>query len=135
MSRYALSLPQQLKQKAEDIARQQGVSLNQFILWAVAEKVGSLAEGLSAPNFPAIGYRRGATGYGLFKILELVPNQRLALMDDDNPEAESHNVLTWTLEGGQGRTRLTLVHSGFAPDTDNSGIDTGWLKFMKSIKV
>ena len=62
MSRYALSLPQQLKQKAEEIARQQGVSLNQFILWAVAEKVGSLAEGLSDPNFPGIGYRRGATG-------------------------------------------------------------------------
>jgi hypothetical protein len=37
MSRYALSLPQQLKQKAEELARQQGVSLNQFILWAVAE--------------------------------------------------------------------------------------------------
>ncbi len=62
MSRYALSLPQQLKQKAEEIARQQGVSLNQFILWAVAEKVGSLAEGLADPNFPGIGYRRGSTG-------------------------------------------------------------------------
>jgi uncharacterized protein (DUF433 family) len=62
MSRYALSLPQQLKQKAEEIARQQGVSLNQFILWAVAEKVGSLAEGLADPNFPGIEYRRGATG-------------------------------------------------------------------------
>jgi uncharacterized protein (DUF433 family) len=62
MSRYALSLPQQLKQKTKEIARQQGVSLNQFILWAVAEKVGSLAEGLADPNFPGIGYRRGATG-------------------------------------------------------------------------
>lgn len=62
MSRYALSLPQQLKQKAEAIARQQGVSLNQFILWAVAEKVGSLAEGLADPNFPGIAYRRGSTG-------------------------------------------------------------------------
>jgi uncharacterized protein (DUF433 family) len=62
MSRYALNLPQQLKQKAEEIARRQGVSLNQFILWAVAEKVGSLAEGLADPNFPGIGYRRGASG-------------------------------------------------------------------------
>ena len=79
-------------------------------------------------------YDLGWTGYGLFKILELVPNQRLALMDDDNPEAESHNVLTWTLEGSQGRTRLTLVHSGFAPDTDNSGIYTGWLNFMNWLK-
>ncbi len=62
MARYALSLPQQLKQKAEEIARQQGVSLNQFILWAVAEKVGALAEGLTDPNFPGIEYHRGATG-------------------------------------------------------------------------
>ena len=62
MSRYALSLPQQLKQRAEEIARQQGVSLNQFILWAVAEKVGSLGEGLADPNFPSIAYRRGASG-------------------------------------------------------------------------
>ena len=62
MSRYPLSLPQQLKQRAEEIARQQGVSLNQFILWAVAEKVGSLAEGLADPNYPGIHYRRGSTG-------------------------------------------------------------------------
>lgn len=62
MSRYALSLPQQLKQRAEALARQQGVSLNQFILWAVAEKVGALADGLTDPNFPGIGYHRGATG-------------------------------------------------------------------------
>lgn len=62
MSRYPLSLPQQLKQRAEELARRQGVSLNQFILWAVAEKVGALAEGLADPNFPGIGYRRGAAG-------------------------------------------------------------------------
>jgi uncharacterized protein (DUF433 family) len=62
MPRYALSLPQQLKQRAEAIARRQGVSLNQFILWAVAEKVGALAEGLADPNFPGIGYRRGSAG-------------------------------------------------------------------------
>ncbi|MCC7361231.1 MAG: DUF433 domain-containing protein [Anaerolineales bacterium] len=62
MSRYPLSLPQQLKQKAEDLARRQGVSLNQFILWAVAEKVGALGEGLADPNYPGIGYRRGPTG-------------------------------------------------------------------------
>ena len=38
MARYPLSLPTQLKQEAETLAAQQGVSLNQFILWAVAEK-------------------------------------------------------------------------------------------------
>jgi len=42
MARYALNLPVALKQEAELVAKQQGVSLNQFIQWAVAEKVGQL---------------------------------------------------------------------------------------------
>jgi uncharacterized protein (DUF433 family) len=62
MTRYALNLPQDLKQEAERLARLQGVSLNQFILWSVAEKVGELSQGLDDPNFPGITYRRGASG-------------------------------------------------------------------------
>lgn len=62
MARYPLSLPQQLKQEAETWAQRQGVSLNQFILWATAEKVGSLNQQLDDPNFPLITYRRGASG-------------------------------------------------------------------------
>jgi len=62
VSRYALNLPARLKQEAEDWARSQGVSLNQFILWAVAEKVGMLSQTLDAPAFPGITYRRGASG-------------------------------------------------------------------------
>lgn len=62
MSRYALNLPAQLKQEAEQWASNQGVSLNQFILWAVAEKVGALKQQLDDLNFPQITYRRGASG-------------------------------------------------------------------------
>ncbi len=62
MARYPLNLPQQLKQEAEALARQQGVSLNQFILWATAEKVGALSQQLDDPEFPQITYRRGASG-------------------------------------------------------------------------
>jgi uncharacterized protein (DUF433 family) len=62
MARYPLNLPQQLKQEAEEWARQQGVSLNQFILWATAEKVGGLKQQLDDPQFPQISYRRGAAG-------------------------------------------------------------------------
>ena len=62
MTRYALNLPADLKRDAERLARQQGVSLNQFILWSVAEKVGSLLQGLDDPNYPNITYRRGASG-------------------------------------------------------------------------
>jgi uncharacterized protein (DUF433 family) len=62
MARYTLNLPVQLKQDAETWAAQQGVSLNQFILWAVAEKVGSLSHRLDDSVFPHITYRRGASG-------------------------------------------------------------------------
>jgi len=63
MARYALKLPQELKAEAEQIAEQQGISLNQFILWSVAEKVGSLRQGLDDPNYPHVAYRRGASGH------------------------------------------------------------------------
>ena len=62
MARYSLNLPSQLKQAAEEWAARQGVSLNQFILWAVSEKVGSLDQKLDDPEFPQITYRRGANG-------------------------------------------------------------------------
>jgi uncharacterized protein (DUF433 family) len=61
MTRYSLSLPPALKRDAEQLAKKQGISLNQFILWSVAEKVGALAQGVDDPDFPGITYRRGAS--------------------------------------------------------------------------
>lgn len=62
MARYPLNLPVVLKQQAEQLAADQGVSLNQFILWAVSEKVASLRQQLDDPDFPHVIYRRGASG-------------------------------------------------------------------------
>jgi len=62
MGRYPLNLPTQLKQQAEAWAARQGVSLNQFILWAVSEKVGALNQQLDDPAFTHITYRRSPTG-------------------------------------------------------------------------
>ena len=62
MSRYALNLPIDLKHEAELLAKHQGVSLNQFIMWAVSEKVASLRNELDDPNFPLITYRKGGSG-------------------------------------------------------------------------
>ncbi len=62
MSRYPLNLPSELKKEAESWAERQGVSLNQFTLWSVAEKVGELRQTLDDPNFPGITYRKGASG-------------------------------------------------------------------------
>lgn len=60
MSRYPLNLPTDLHQSAARLAEQQGISLNQFILWSVAEKVGELRRSLDDPAFPGITYRAGA---------------------------------------------------------------------------
>jgi len=63
MTRYALNLPVNLKKEAEELAARQGISLNQFIMWSVSEKVTSLRESLSDPKFPGITYRRGESGW------------------------------------------------------------------------
>jgi uncharacterized protein (DUF433 family) len=63
MTRYALNLPLALKRDAERLAKEQGISLNQFILWSVAEKVGARLQRLDDSNFPNVTYRRGASGF------------------------------------------------------------------------
>lgn len=63
MTRYALNLPVNLKREAEELAARQGISLNQFIMWSVSEKVASLRQELDDPKFPGITYRRGASGW------------------------------------------------------------------------
>ncbi len=65
MTQYALDLPSQLKSHAEQLATLQGISLNQFILWSVAEKVGALQQMLDGPHFPGIIYRYGTSGIGM----------------------------------------------------------------------
>ncbi|UBF24234.1 DUF433 domain-containing protein [Kovacikia minuta CCNUW1] len=57
-----MNLPSQLQKEAEKWAQQQGISLDEFILWAVAEKVGALSQQFDDPNFPEIQQRRGASG-------------------------------------------------------------------------
>jgi uncharacterized protein (DUF433 family) len=89
MTRYALNLPEKLKRDAERLAKEQGVSLNQFILWSVAEKVGGLLQGLDDPNFPNITYRRGASGT-LSPVLRGtgIRVQTIALASENNTPAE-----------------------------------------------
>ena len=57
MTEYAPNLPDQLKYEIEQLAQSQGISLEQFILWAVREKVSTLKA-----SFPQIAYRQGANG-------------------------------------------------------------------------
>jgi uncharacterized protein (DUF433 family) len=62
MTSYTLNLPVQLQQEAEKLAALQGISLDRFILWAVAEKVASLKQPNDDRAFPEITYVRGASG-------------------------------------------------------------------------
>lgn len=51
------------------------------------------------------------------------------------------SVVTWTLDDSDGRTRVTLVHSGFAPGQDGADIyhslgwtdSLNWLKFLSEV--
>ena len=62
MAESLLHLPIFLQEEARELAQRQGVSLDQFIVWAVAEKVGELKQSLDDPRFPHVTYRRGAAG-------------------------------------------------------------------------
>ncbi|MEH2364596.1 DUF433 domain-containing protein [Nostoc sp.] len=58
----SFNLPPVLRQEAQRCAASLGVSLEEFILSAVAEKVEILTENHESPVFPELTYRRGASG-------------------------------------------------------------------------
>ena len=45
MSQYALRLPNSLMEHVKKLSRQDGVSMNQFMLAAIAEKASAVAAG------------------------------------------------------------------------------------------
>ena len=49
-SNYALRLPASLKQGAEQVAREDGTTLNQFIVSAVAEKLSAMKTAQCCPR-------------------------------------------------------------------------------------
>jgi hypothetical protein len=68
---YPLKLPLSVKRAAERLAREDGVSLNQWIAAAVAEKVGVVE---TAAQFFAT-HARGRTGKGLMRFLKRAPKR------------------------------------------------------------
>jgi uncharacterized protein YndB with AHSA1/START domain len=71
-------------------------------------------------------------------ILEFEENRMLAISWPDwrgDPNVPDQRV-TWTLESlAGGKTRLTLVHSGFVRAADVSDYPFGWAEFMRKIAV
>lgn len=83
----------------------------------------------------SFGWWDGDTG---MKIVDLVENEKLSLSNPEDPQYgnanRSETVITWTLEGSGGKTRLTFTHSGFDADEDVSGLYTGWRSFVNWVR-
>lgn len=62
MAPLSVNFPLQLQEQAEQWAIRQGIPLDQFILWAVTEKIATLQHQFHDPNCPHITYRQGASG-------------------------------------------------------------------------
>lgn len=76
-STYPLKLPLSTKKAAQRLAKEDGVSLNQWIAVAVAEKVGVMET--AADFFKSRS--KGATGKGLMKFLRQAPKSSPELED------------------------------------------------------
>jgi len=77
---YPLKLPHSIKRAAQRLAKEDGVSLNQWIAAAVAEKVGVVE---TAAEF----FRKRAgqtTGAGLMKFLRRAPDVKPEPEDEKN---------------------------------------------------
>jgi uncharacterized protein (DUF433 family) len=118
MTRYALNLPNNLKREAEELASQQGVSLNQFIMWSVSEKVASLRSQLDDPKFPGVTYRRGASGW-VTPVLRGtgIRVQTIAVAVNQLKTTPDEVAAQYLLEGSQVREALAF-YSAHRPEID-----------------
>ena len=76
-------------------------------------------------------------GWMGMKILEIVPDEKLSVsptVDNNGVEEITPHAFTWTLSESNGKTRLTFVHSGFAPDEENVSAYLGWLSYITRLK-
>ena len=75
--------------------------------------------------------------HGPVKILELEPDKVLAYswrQSWEDEQGPNSTVVRWELDGSQGRTHLTIVHSGFGADRRTEGYQLGWMEFLASLK-
>jgi uncharacterized protein YndB with AHSA1/START domain len=93
-----------------------------------------IGNGAAVDPTPGGKYSFGWMG---MKILEIVPDKKLSVgptYDDNGVEEIAPHAFTWTLEESNGKTRMTFVHSGFAPDESNESAHLGWLSYIVRLK-
>lgn len=83
---YPLKLPASIKAAAARLAKEDGVSLNQWIATAVAQKIGTVETAAAFFQRRA----RGATPDDLKRILEKVPNVPPDPEDEIPPDLADH---------------------------------------------
>ena len=81
----------------------------------------------------SFGWIQDGNDFSATKIIEIVPDQKLALEDPPGmfPYA---TVVTWEMKENNGKTRLTFTQSGFEADQDVSGIYKGWRAFVNWVR-
>ncbi|MEZ5337710.1 MAG: SRPBCC family protein [bacterium] len=69
---------------------------------------------------------------GPTKLISFVPNEQLHTdwYHGNDPET----FITWKLTGSGGRTRLTLVHSGFDNEARKHDYEAGWFHFLVALR-
>jgi uncharacterized protein YndB with AHSA1/START domain len=76
--------------------------------------------------------------HGPVKILQLEPDKVLAYSwrhSWEDAEGPDSTVVRWELEGSQGHTHLTIVHSGFGgTGRKTEGYQVGWMEFLASVQ-
>jgi uncharacterized protein YndB with AHSA1/START domain len=76
--------------------------------------------------------------HGPVRILELEPGKVLSYSwrhSWDDGEKPAATVVRWELDGAQGHTYLTIVHSGFGgTGRKTEGYQLGWMEFLASVK-
>ncbi|MEU5257453.1 SRPBCC domain-containing protein [Amycolatopsis sp. NPDC021455] len=81
---------------------------------------------------PRLGGRFAMGGFdvdpGGAKFVEFEPGRKAALRFADN------ETTTWELDGSDGRTRLTIVHSGFDPENPPYSAWGGWLSGVAELR-
>ena len=85
---------------------------------------------------PEIGgnyYVGGWVPDGPVKIVELEEDRKLAYSWRSDVVGYE-TLVSWELAASKGKTRLTMTHSGFAPDTRHDSYINGWHNFLVQIK-
>lgn len=99
------------------------------------ELVGRWMKSDSVTIEPEIGgvYDVGWEDDGPMRIVDLETDAQLSY-SWRSQFVQYETLVTWELAESAGRTRLTLVHSGFAPDESFDPYRTGWHDFLVQIK-